>query len=94
MNKYKDLITCWLNKSKKDDGLFLSINDIQNDKTTFVKMHKFWVEAIREAQEKGVTFPKVPMFKKSVKIEENADIAQDAMEALADDSKSDSGTPF
>jgi len=85
MPEYKDTIVCWLNKSKNGDGLYLTINDVEKETKTFVNMHKFWTDAIRDAQEKGVKFPKVPIFAKSVKIEGSTDITDSQDSDISND---------
>lgn len=71
MAKYKKIASAWLNDSQSGEGKYLSIVNNTNEPLTIEPGGKFFMnmtpQHIRDEN------PKVPLFSKSIKIEEDED---------------------
>jgi len=81
---YKKIISAWLNDSKNGDGKYLSVKNVSDEAVTIEPGQSLFLNMTpKEMREKN---PNIPVFSKSVKIEDEPPAEQDASgEKIADE---------
>lgn len=72
---YKKIVSAWLNDSKNGDGKYLSVKNVSDEEIIIKPGESLFLNMTpKNIRDKN---PSVPMFSKSVKVDENEDVSDD-----------------
>lgn len=72
---YKKIVSAWLNDSKNGDGKYLSVKNVSDEEIVIKPGESLFLNMTpKNIRDKN---PSVPMFSKSIKVDENEDVSDD-----------------